>query len=108
MQNDEPWEKLSSNMWFVARWLDVPASSEPRWRGRDDMMENRKRRHMESWRPTPAEEKHGYFHALQIVFLGAPLDQYLARLLYLSFCMASEFYLPRSARSDLLASAVAR
>ena len=54
-------------------------------------MENRKGRHMESWRPTPAEEKHGYFHALQMVFLGAPLDQHLARLLlYLSFCMASE------------------
>ncbi len=33
----EPWERMSSNMWFMARWLAVPASQTRWWRGRDSM-----------------------------------------------------------------------
>lgn len=67
-----------------ARWLAVPASLDPTVAGTRQHGEKQEKK--SDGKP----ETDGYFHALDMVLIGYPLDQHGGHMLRHGFCMASE------------------
>lgn len=80
-------ESMTSNMWFMGRWLAVPASLNTAVAG---TRQHGGKQETKTNGRSDTEKKHGYSHALCMVLFGALLGQHVAHLLCLGFCMASE------------------